>query len=304
MRRREFIASATWGAVGAAMVPGAESSDLRAGIVPAGPGAQGGQHGQASDPIATYWANCDGVAALGVHFIEINNTRARIAEAYATRVSEFRDEMAKRHLTMTGLALFSHMSDPSQRDELIRQHMLLGRFLSSVGGSYITHMIAPGSILNEPADESEYRNVDVRAWAANANEIGKRLLREHGVHLAYHPEQGEIRSGLCERILDAADERYFRLLIDTGHIASGGSDSVELCRHAISRLACVHLKDFSHQQTPIKAGNVPFGKGEVDLSGVVRVLRDAKFAGWVMSESGGTNEQMHDYMVNILGLRV
>lgn len=302
MKRRDFIAVAA-GAAAVSVAPAADSV-LRAGIVPAGPNGQGNARPQSSDPVATYWANCDQVASLGVHLIEINNTRAQVVEAYASRVAEFRDEMAKRHLTMTGVALFSHMADPEQRDELIRHHMLLGGFLSAIGGSYITHMIAPGSILNEPADESEYQNVDVKAWAANANETGKRLLEEHGVRLAYHPEQGEIRSGLHEQILHATDDRYFRLLVDTGHIASGGADSVKMCRDGLSRLACVHLKDFAQDQAPVKAGNVPFGKGLVDLRGVVNVLRDAKFAGCVMSESGGTNEQMRDYMVNVLLLTV
>jgi sugar phosphate isomerase/epimerase len=244
------------------------------------------------------------MAALGIHLIEINNTRAEIAEAYASRVNEFRDEMAKRNLTMSGVALFSNMADAGRRAELIQHHLMLGGFLAAVGGRYITHMIAPGSSLNEPADEGEYANVDVKAWAANANETGKRLREEHGVELAYHPEQGEIRCGLHERILHETDDRYFRLLADTGHIASGGADSVKLCRDARSRLTGVHLKDFAREQRPVKAGNVPFGKGEVDLRGVVSVLRETAFTGFVMGESGGTNEQMREYMVNILSLNV
>src|ERR1700761_4355351 len=108
--------------------------------------------------------------------------------------------------------------------------MLLGKFVAAAGGNSITHMIAPGTVLNEPADESEYGQVDVKVWARQANEIGMRLINEYGVRLAYHPEQGEVRRSLDEAILNETDDRYFRLLIDTGHIASGGRDAVAECR--------------------------------------------------------------------------
>jgi inosose dehydratase len=299
MHRRQLLMGLAAAAVRAQTL-GAQT--FRAGLVPAGPGKQAGA-ASSRDSAATYWSNCDEASALGFHFIEFNNTRAEIVEAYTSRIAEFKDEMFKRHLTLAGVALFSHAAQSSKRAELIEHHMRLGRFLAAVGGEYITHMIAPGEVLNEPADESEYNGVDVKTWAANANEIGKRLLNEHGVKLAYHPERGEIRSRLHENILDATDERYFRLLVDTGHVASGGASPLELCKRYRSRLECVHLKDVSPAAgLPAKAGNAPFGEGAVDLPAVVAALRDLKFNGWVMSESGGTNQGMRDYMVRNLKL--
>jgi sugar phosphate isomerase/epimerase len=290
--RRELILAAAGG-----VTLGAEPGrTLRAGIVPAGAGRRG------REAVATFWSNCDQAAALGFHFIEINNTRAEIVEAYSARVPEFRDEMAKRRLTMAGVALFSHIADESRRQELMDHHLALGRFLAATGGSYITHMIAPGTLLNEASDDAEYSRVDTKVWAAHADEIGKRLLNEHGVSLAYHPEQGEVRSGLCDLILDNTDGRYMRLLVDTGHIASGGQDALAMCKRYSSRLACVHLKDFQPAAQPVKAGNVPFGEGVVDLGAIANYLRATQFDGWVMAESGGTNEHMRDYMVRALNL--
>jgi sugar phosphate isomerase/epimerase len=307
MRRRQFILGAAVGtSLAGQSVP---KQSFRAGVVPAGPNRQAAGAGRPESArreseIDTFWSNCDKVSAFGFHFIEFNNTHAQIAEAYVSRSHEFRDEMASRRLTLAGVALFSHIADPTKRKDLIDQHMFLGKFIAAAGGKYITHMIAPGSVLNEPADETEYGHVDVRVWAQQASEIGMRLLNEYGVSLAYHPEQGEIRRGLDEQILNETDDRYFRLLIDTGHIASGGKEAVAACGRYRARLACVHLKDFAPAQAPRKAGNVPFGQGSVDLAGVVRFLREAKFSGWVMGESGGTNEQMHDYLVSNLGLDI
>jgi len=63
------------------------------------------------------------------------------------------------------------------------------------------------------------------------------------------------------------------------------------------------LKDFSPTPSPekgTKAGNVPFGQGIVNIAGVVAELERAKFAGWVLGESGDTNLAMRDFMVRSL----
>jgi sugar phosphate isomerase/epimerase len=299
MKRRQFLAVAAGGAA-SLCADGSASQTFTAGIVPSGRSSTPGQ-------VKAYWTHCDDVASLGFHHIEINNTRAKIAEYYSGRISEFKDAMARRGLSMTGLALFSRAAESHERQELIDRHMLLGRFLAAVGGKYVTHMIATGDVLNEPVDQAAYRQIDLKTWANNANEIGSRLRNEYDVKLAYHPEQGEVRSGLHRRFLDSTDERFVYFLPDTGHIASGGANAVEECRAYQSRLACVHLKDFAPlkmNEKPAKAGNVPFGAGVVNLAGVIAELRKSGFTGYVMSESGGTNQVMHDYMVSVLNLGI
>ena len=267
------------------------------GIVPAGRSSPG--------EVKDFWSHCDEVSRLGFHRVEVNNTRAMIAEAYSSKVSEFTQAMASRNLTLVGLAQFSRLAEDGASAELIDQHMLLGRFLAEVGGKYITHMIAPGPELNEAKDEAAYRQIDVSHWAVNANAIGQRLWEYCGVKLAYHPEQAEVRTGLYRRFLESTDEGYVFFLPDTGHLAAGGADVVKVIRTYRSRVACVHLKDFS----PVppgggerKPGNVPFGEGTVSFPDVLAELRRSAFWGYVMGESGGTNGFMHDYMVHTLGM--
>jgi sugar phosphate isomerase/epimerase len=278
----------------------ATAQPFTAGAVPSGRLGSAGH-------VEEYWNQCDELAQLGFRAIEINNTRVQIAEYYADRVPEFRQEMSKRGLTLAGLALFSRAAESSDRTNLLNSHMLLGKFLSAVGGLYITHMIAVGEILNESQDDSVYSQIDLKTWARNADEIGKRLREDHGIRLGYHPEQGEIRTGLYKRFLDSTDDRYVYFLPDTGHLASGGADAVEICRTYRARLLGVHLKDFSPKVTTgkgLKAGNVPFGEGVVDLPGVVTDLRRTEFRGYVMGEGGGANAVMRDFMTGKLHLRL
>ena len=76
------------------------------------------------------------------------------------------------------------------------------------------------------------------------------------------------------------------------------------CGRYRSRLECVHLDFSSAVGEPAKAGNVAFGEGEVDLPAVVRMLRDTRFTGFIMSESGGTDSGMREYMTGALGLSI
>jgi inosose dehydratase len=116
-----------------------------------------------------------------------------------------------------------------------------------------------------------------------------------------------VRSGLFEQFLEKTDPRYVHFLLDTGHLAAGGADALAVCQKHRARLVAVHLKDFAAGAAngkPIKAGNVPFSAGSVDLPGIVRFLRDSNFQGYVMGESGGTNLSMHAYMTEALRLTI
>jgi alkaline phosphatase len=162
MTRRSFL-----GACGVAASAAEPLHSFTAGIVPAGRNS--------GTPAETYWRNCDSVSQLGFHNIDINDTRTRIDLAYRGREPEFREQMASRGLTLCGLALFSRVAEASQREETIARHLQLGRFLHATGGKYITHMLAIGEVLNEPSDSAAYAHVDVKEWASQANEIGRRL---------------------------------------------------------------------------------------------------------------------------------
>jgi sugar phosphate isomerase/epimerase len=293
--RRDFLR-------GAASVPFALLSEnigprqnFLAGIIPVGKTTSA--NGRAE--VLTY---CDEIRQLGFLRFEVNNTRSAVAQAYVDKISEFNAQMARRQLALVGLAQYSRAGQSGLSAELLDQHLLIGRFLAGAGGKYITHMLAPGDILNE-SDEPAYKDLDVKVWARNANQIGRSLFDQYGIKLGYHPLRAEVSGSLYKRFLDLTDDRSVFLIADIGHIAAGGADPIEVCRVYRQRLIAVHLKDYSPTPTEekgTKAGNVPFGQGIVNMAGVVAELERTRFPGWVLGESGGTNVAMRDYMVRSL----
>ena len=105
------------------------------------------------------------------------------------------------------------------------------------------------------------------------------IAERAGLQPSYHPHLTTIVEGpeQIDRILSLSRIGFCP---DTGHLAAGGGDPVDLIRRHIDRVTHVHLKDF----TADPFGFHPLGRGGVDIPGVVRVLRDAGYDGWVTVE--------------------
>ena len=105
------------------------------------------------------------------------------------------------------------------------------------------------------------------------------IAERHGLRASYHPHLTTIVEGpeQVDRILSLSRIGFCP---DTGHLAAGGGDPVELIRRHADRVSHVHLKDF----IPEPFGFHPLGRGTVDIPGVVRALRDAGYAGWATVE--------------------
>lgn len=257
--------------------------------------------------LENFWRLCDECATLGVHHIEVNNTYGQIVQTYDGRLSEFQDEMAKRKLRMLGFAMYSHLGRSGERQEMIDEYLRVARFLKAIGGRYIAGLIAPAEQLGN-GDEESYRRVDVKAMIANCNEIGKRVKEETGIDASYHPEQGDIRAGFWDRVMDGTNPKYYSFWPDVGHLKACGVEPIEVYRKYRSRMVGTHLRDFQPVAAteangrPERGRMVPFGTGTINLPELVAFLRETKFTGCVMGEGGGGSRLMSEYMSDKLGL--
>jgi sugar phosphate isomerase/epimerase len=288
MNRRAFLAST---ALLAAPLRGQQQRQtFKAGIVPGGGGGRG------PSPLEAFWTACDECSRLGVRHIEVNNTPRRIVEAYDSRIPEFLEEMNKRNLTMLGFALYSHMHDSSARQELISHHLRVAHFLKAVGGTYIAHLLAPGKNLGN-AEDDDHRKMDLKTAVANVNEVCRSVRGETGIRVGYHPEQGDIRTGVFQQYVESADPKYFGFWPDVGHLTACGIDPLTTYQKYRSLMVGTHLRDFAPGEP--RGRMVPFGTGVIRLPVLVDYLRETRFDGPVMGEGGGS-QAMHRYMSETL----
>ena len=122
-------------------------------------------------------------------------------------------------------------------------------------------------------------------------EIGKRTA-DIGIPVAYHNHMNNIgeRPEEVDRVLDATDPRYVKVLLDVAHYQQGGGDPVRAVRKFADRILFLHIKDV---QSPLPGNTgdpmrsyrfVELGRGKVDLKGVFAALNEVKFSGWAIVE--------------------
>jgi inosose dehydratase len=149
------------------------------------------------------------------------------------------------------------------------------------------------------ADGYDTRPVlDENQWAtllANLDRL-RAIASDRGLLAVLHPHVGTIveTKADVDRVLAGSS---IPLCLDTGHLLIGGTDPLELANAVPNRIAHTHLKDVdatlaskvqSGELTyteAVKAGMyTPLGTGDVDIAGIVSVLRDNGFDGWFVLE--------------------
>jgi inosose dehydratase len=136
-------------------------------------------------------------------------------------------------------------------------------------------VIGGGAQRTEPATETDYDRL-----AAGLDEVA-RIAEASGLVASYHPHLSTMAESpdQIERVFDRTPIRFCP---DTGHLQAAGGDPVELVRTYRERIDYVHIKDLD------AAGNfVPLGQGVLDVGGVMRVLQETGFDGWVTVETDG-----------------
>lgn len=152
----------------------------------------------------------------------------------------------------------------------------------------------------EAADQLPAREF---ARLAEVLTAGAEAMRREGVTACYHNHVGTVveTEDEIERLLALTDPEVVALGPDTGHLAWAGIDVVEFCRRHIQRIRCLHLKDIvaGVRQQGTAAGwdygtfsrrgiFTELGDGCVDFAGLLQVLSEHGFDGWLIIETDVT----------------
>jgi inosose dehydratase len=163
-----------------------------------------------------------------------------------------------------------------------------------------------------PGRGADVDRLDDAAWGrliANEGKAAARV-RAAGLEPTFHHHAGTFVESPDEidRFLDGVD---VGLTLDTGHLAIGGGDPVEVLGRWGSRVDHVHLKDVDAAElsrvladgggmTEVWSSGafVAFGSGVVDLGGVMAALDGLDYAGWIVIEQDvlpGADVSLHDF---------
>lgn len=216
---------------------------------------------------------------------------------------ELWSELRARHLALAGAFCPVTLHDPSRYDAQLEYAMATSRLLADLGAPVLVLAeagdAARGMIAGRVrASDTCFSEADWRRFAEGTNEIARRAS-SMGLVTAFHPHAGTYVETPREidELLRRTDPSLVGLCLDTGHIVYGGGDPVTLARRENGRIRHVHLKDL-YRERHIRALErgldftaavgedvfAPVGAGSVDMRGVLRALRDARYDGWLIVE--------------------
>lgn len=134
----------------------------------------------------------------------------------------------------------------------------------------------------KPADRAELSGL-----AMTLTELGKRTA-DLGLPLAFHPSANQLggsTAAAVEAVLKAADARFVKLLLDTGHHAAAGGEPAQAIKDHAQRLLMLHLKDVRDERVGAEPYQfVELGAGRVDFRAVFAALAAVSFRGWAVVE--------------------
>jgi inosose dehydratase len=227
------------------------------------------------------------MAAIGVGGTELGPDGFLPTDPHALR-----DALDRARLALVGgfVPVVLHDRD-HLRDELSRVERQAD-LLSGAGASVLVIAASTGA-----GGYDSTGSLDEDAWNALVEGLDRavELADARGMVAALHPHHGTvIEGGDVERLLERSS---VLLCLDTGHVAVGGADPLDVAGKAAGRVAHVHLKDVASDLVDrVRAGIIgyreavgrgmyrPLGEGDLDVSAVVRTLERAGFDGWYVLE--------------------
>jgi len=267
MRRRDFLAVAGMAAHGAPAIPHI--------------GCQSRTYALPSRDRAALDAILDQIKAAGYDGFECNYI---CLEASFNDPSRTRDELARRGLRLAGLHMGVRFPQPETYEKSRADVARVAAAVRSFGGD---HLMLSGAAAAKNATKEEH----LRAFDRKAAEVERlgRICRDAGITLAVHNHTEEAEDDWAEyrHLLAHTTAERVRLLIDIGHSARIGLDAAPFLREHSSRIAALHIKDYSDRTGRERR---KLGTGIVRLDTVAQALRDTQWSGWLIAELEGEAE--------------
>jgi inosose dehydratase len=183
--------------------------------------------------------------------------------------------------------------------EAIKDHLSL---LSGLGCDVMVFAEVTGCVHGMRATPLSARRVlDSSEWIGfgeRLTEVAKRIA-DRGVAMAYHHHMGTVVQSEAEidRLMEVTGDSV-GLLLDTGHLAYAGGDPLGAARRHATRINHVHCKDIRADILErVRATDTSFldavlegvftvpGDGSIDFPGVLSILRENGYDGWLVVEA-------------------
>jgi inosose dehydratase len=217
-----------------------------------------------------------------------------------TDPAEVSDLLAGYDLGLVGGFVPAILHDPARRESELALVERRAEFFAVAGADVVVLAAMSGS-----ESFGELVELGDGAWKTlfESLKMVEEICARHGIAVSLHHHYGTVveRDDQLKRFLEGSE---MGLCLDTGHLAIGGSDPVEIAELAGPRVNHVHLKDvdlevagrlaareLSFKEAAQKNAFRPLGDGDVDVGGVVDRLESSGYRGWYVLEQDSVVER-------------
>jgi inosose dehydratase len=176
-----------------------------------------------------------------------------------------RAELSQRGLRVSGGTAFGALHRPAEWQEMVAAIRQVAELTAAMEGHHLV-LIPPLYRDEKTGDYTESPELSGDQWSGlgeAANALGRILLSDYDVRLCLHPHadshiqtQPEI-----EHFLSVTDPDLVWLCLDTGHVAYGGGDNLDLIRRFGDRVGYVHIKQMDPDiLAEVREQSLPFGE--------------------------------------------
>ena len=176
------------------------------------------------------------------------------------------------------------------------------RLLSDMGSTVMVFAETTGGVAGERGRPVTQRpRISESDWPGFAERLTAVAdhLADRGVRMAYHHHMGTVveSEGEIDRLMRSTGGSV-GLLLDTGHLVYAGADPAAVAKRHIARICHVHCKDVrSKVLAAVRKADRSFldavvdgvftvpGDGAIDFAAVLRVLKAARYQGWLVVEA-------------------
>ena len=216
-------------------------------------------------------------------------------ETYGMQPAVLERELSKRGLRLATLSFGGQADDPAQHAAIEKSAREACKLLRDFGTDLLT-VFSPRRV-NKVLEREHIRRA-CEFW----NRLGG-ICGEMGVRAGSHNHsQGQLIESQdeIELMLKLTDPKLFNWSPDTVHLYMAGCDIVGLIGKHAKRLISMDLVDAKYQyatedlkvpngkveaagshNATFMLGNRDYGDGEVDLQGIMRILKRVQFKGWI-----------------------
>jgi inosose dehydratase len=222
-----------------------------------------------------------------------------------TNAQELRAALAKRKLTLCSAFIEMDLGNADKLEAGIATVLTSAKLISEAGAKLLVLSDEITPARNAAAGRPEVTNT--LSWSEsewwNAKTAVARVIdecRALGLRVSFHNHAGTHveTPEEVDRLFSLFSPADLGLCLDTGHYVYGGGDVVSYLEKHVSRVWCVHLKDiYKNKLSEVRQKKLnfhdavrhgvfaPLGKGSIDFSQVLSLLKKGNFDGWLVVEA-------------------